>query len=76
MFQLYLQKTQESILQQLTRRWPPVYRIDYDQSSVQHKHQISILLPLSTTRSFVCILIGSETAGGGCWTLLCSRLQT
>ena len=38
--------------------------------------QISILFFKSTTRSFVCILIGSETAGGGCWTLLCSRLQT
>ena len=59
-----------------TRRWPLGTSLQPKRSAAAAADQISILFFKSTTRSFVCILIGSETAGGGCWTLLCSRLLT
>ena len=58
-----------------TRRWPLGTSLQPKRSAAAAADQISILFFKSTTRSFVCILIGSETADGGCWTLLCSRLQ-
>ena len=58
-----------------TRRWPLGTSLQPKRSAAAAADQISILFFKSTTRSFVCILIGSETGGGGCWTLLCSRLQ-